>query len=553
MAQARKRLGDLLVEAGLLTKEQVESVVASKGKLKLGDALIERGLITEQQVIEVLEFQLGIPHIKLNRFPIDPQLTTLIPKEMAERMIVFPLERKGGQLRVAMEDPMDYVALDDLRMTTGFEIAPAISGRKEILEAIYQYYQPLQGEDVEVEEVEEVDSVATTLTDDEQDAPIIRIVNQLLVGGLRKSASDIHLDPHEKRVLVRYRIDGMMRTEKALAKQNQNAIVARIKIMANLNITETRLPQDGRVKVIIDTKQVDLRISTMPTIFGEKIVVRILDTDQSTKTIEQLDFNPVNEEAFRKLLKKQAGMILVAGPTGSGKTTTLYSALHQLNTDDVNLITIEDPVEYQIEGINQVQVNPRIGLTFASGLRTILRQDPNIVMVGEIRDGETAQIAIRASLTGHLVFSTIHTNSAVGTIPRLIDMGIEPFLVTSSLAGIVSQRLIRKVCESCKEEYQPTVVEKKLFEDRGLEVDTLIRGAGCQACNHSGYKGRMAIHELLVVDDEVRKMVLNNESVSSIRHYLLTNDMLFLLDDGLFKAKQHHTSIDEVYRVAGDD
>lgn len=553
MAENRRRLGDILVEANVLTKDQVEETVRTKGDKKLGDALKEAGFITEEQLLSVLEIQLNIPRVKLNSFPVDTQLTKLVSREFAERNDIFPIEKKDGRLRVAMADPMDYFALDDLRMATGFEILPVIASYKEIHESIKIYYA--EGKEIDAFEVEDPDAVEvnTQITDKETDAPIIRMVNQTLVTGLLKKASDIHIDPQEGKLMIRYRIDGILQTERAIAKQHQNAMVARVKIMANLNITETRLPQDGRVKVTLEGAKVDLRISSMPTVFGEKIVIRILDMSEALKGLDELDFNKVNERAFAKMIAQPSGMILITGPTGSGKTTTLYAALNKLNSEEINLITVEDPVEYQIAGINQVQVKPSIGLTFSHGLRSILRQDPDVVMVGEIRDRETAEIAVRASLTGHLVLSTIHTNSAVATIPRLIDMGIEPYLVMSSLSGIVSQRLVRKICEDCKTSYTPTLTEKETLEQRGIQAKVLYEGSGCDSCNHTGYKGRMAVHELLRIDDEIRRMVLNNEPMATIKAYLLEKDMLFLRDDGFFKVKKGQTTMKEIHRVAAED
>ncbi|OIJ18367.1 type II secretion system protein GspE [Anaerobacillus alkalidiazotrophicus] len=554
MAKERKRLGDLLVEAGLLQKDQVEATLRSKKQgQKLGDALLERGLITEQQLIEVLEFQLGIPHISLQRYPVDTTLMNIVPKELARRNILIPIKRNGDQLLVAMADPMDYNALDDLRMSTGFQVEQVIASKEDILQAINKHYAIDESmRDSLVEQLEE-DLAAAVANAGEEDAPAIRLVNQILLNGIQKKASDIHIDPQEKKLLVRYRVDGLLKTERALPKNLQNVLTARIKIMANLNITETRLPQDGRIKVTIDFNPIDLRISTLPTVYGEKIVIRILDLGSALVNLGQLGFNKINYKHFVNLIAKPSGIILITGPTGSGKTSTLYAALNHLNSDEVNIITVEDPVEYQIEGINQVQVNTNVGLTFATGLRSILRQDPNIVMVGEIRDAETAEIAIRASLTGHLVLSTLHTNSAIATIPRLIDMGIEPFLVVSSLSGIVAQRLVRKICRECKEEYEPTEMEKNLYIRRGIKMGKTYRGKGCEVCGSTGYQGRVAIQEILVIDDEIRQMMMNNKTTTSIRDYALQNGMVFLMDDGLLKVKQGLTTIEEVLRIAIED
>ena len=555
MAKQRKRIGDLLVEAGLLTEQQVQDVLKVKGSEKLGDALISRDYITEDQLIEVLEFQLGIPHVHINQQPVDESVIRLIPRDFAARNEVFPIQKKNNQLQVAMSDPMDYVTLEDIRMSTGFEVDPVISGKREIQQAIERYYDDQDGDlDLDIEDQEDDTIISANVdAENEDDAPIIRLVNKILVKAVAKGASDVHIDPQEKKVIVRYRVDGVLMTDRAVPKSDHNAVVARIKIMANLNITETRLPQDGRVKVSIEGRPVDLRIATLATVFGEKIVIRILDMDNAVKDVSEIDLNKINLDKFRRLIKRPSGMVLITGPTGSGKTTTLYAAMTALNTSDVNLITIEDPVEYQVRGINQVQVNAPIGLTFARGLRSILRQDPNIVMIGEIRDKETAEIAIRASLTGHLVFSTIHTNSAIGTIPRLIDMGIEPFLVMSSLSGIVSQRLVRKVCTACGEDYEPTANERAMFDKRGIPLTRLRRGKGCPVCNETGYKGRMAIHEVLEIDDNIRRMVMNNQPMEDVRLYAMKQDMIFLLEDGLLKVKQGKTSLEELYRVAMDD
>ncbi|MYL33297.1 type II secretion system protein GspE [Pontibacillus yanchengensis] len=535
----RKRLGDLLKEAGILTEEQISDTIETKKEgQKLGDALLEKGFITEQQLIEVLEFQLGIPHISLYQYPIDPSIINIVPKEFVQRNLVIPLNKEDNQLVVAMNDPMDYYTIDDLKISTGFQISPVIATKDEILQAINKHYN------LKDEDLEEGNS------DDPNDAPAIRLMNQLLQAGIQLKASDIHIDPQETKVFIRYRIDGILRTERTLPKSFQNSLIARIKIMANLNITETRLPQDGRIKTTIDRNPVDLRISTLPTVFGEKVVIRILDLGSALSKVGELGFNKINHKRFMNLIEQPSGLVLITGPTGSGKSSTLYASLNQLNTDDVNIITVEDPVEYQIEGINQVQVNSAVGLTFSRGLRSILRQDPNIVMVGEIRDSETAEIAIRASLTGHLVFSTLHTNSAIATIPRLFDMDVEPYLVVSSLSGIVAQRLVRKICRDCKTSYTPSDMEVQTMKKRGMKVDQLYKGKGCNSCQNTGYRGRLAIQEVLVIDDKIKTMMMNYESINEIYHYAWKNGMIFLIDDGLLKAKQGLTSIEEVLRVA---
>ena len=538
----RKRLGDLLLEAGLITNEQLEYTLKHKKEgQKLGDALVENEFISEYQLIEVLEFQLGIPHVTLHRFPIDPDLIKYISKDYAKRNLVFPIKKQDRELTVAMNDPMDYFTIDELSMSTGFKIRPVIATKEEIINAIYKFYDKeeyLTGEiGVFVE------------NEGESDAPAVKLVNQILAAGIHLKASDIHLDPHANNVSVRYRIDGELRTERVITKLMYPSVVARIKILGNLNITETRLPQDGRIKIDVEQTKVDLRISILPTVHGEKVVIRILDLENVFKEITQLGFSDDNLNKFRHLIHNTGGLILITGPTGSGKTSTLYAALQHLNKESVNIITVEDPVEYELEGINQVQVNPQIGLTFANGLRSILRQDPNIIMIGEIRDEETAEIAIRASLTGHLVLSTLHTNSAISAIPRLLDMGLPPYLVISSLTGVVGQRLVRKICTDCIESYKPTEMEKQIFLQRGLQVETLYRGKGCNRCFHSGYKGRQAIHEVLVLTPEIKSLLSENQKSDALLQYCQEKGMKFLLDDGLLKAMDGVTTVDEVLRV----
>jgi type IV pilus assembly protein PilB len=548
--QERKRLGDLLVEAGLITEEQLQEALKEKAPgQKLGDALLQRGYITEQQLIEVLEFQLGIPHVSLYRYPIDPKLTNLVPKEFAKRHMVMPLKVEGDRLLVAMADPMDFFVIDDLRLSTGFHIETAIASKDDILRAINKYYDI----DESMEDFLRMAPTTETVEEErvtEEDSPIVRLVNQILQLAVEQRASDIHIDPQETKVLVRYRIDGVLRTDRALPKHMQSVLTARIKILANMDITEHRIPQDGRIKMNIDFHPVDLRVSTLPTVYGEKIVMRVLDLGAALNDIHKLGFNKLNLQRFIELIEKPTGIVLITGPTGSGKSSTLYAALNRLNSEEVNIITIEDPVEYQLEGINQIQVNPNVGLTFAQGLRSILRQDPNIIMVGEIRDRETAEVAIRASLTGHLVLSTLHTNDALSTITRLIDMGIEPFLVATSLTGVVSQRLVRRVCRDCQQEQEPTKREIEIFARRGMKIEKLIRGRGCPTCNMTGYKGRIALHELLVMTDEMRRVILNKEPFSKLRELAIKNKMIFLIDDGLLKVKQGLTTLEEVLKVA---
>ncbi|MGM0790404.1 ATPase, T2SS/T4P/T4SS family [Bacillus infantis] len=553
MKQTRKRLGDLLVESGLITEEQLQLALAEKHRdQRLGDALLQRGYITEQQLIEVLEFQLGIPHVSLFRYPFDTKLFSIVSKDMAKRNLILPLKKDGEKLYVAMADPMDFYTIDDLRLSTGFHIEAAIATKDDIIRAINKYYDMDEG----FEELLDAGQGSREIQEEkivDEDSPIVRLVNQIMANAAAVKASDVHIDPQETKVAIRYRIDGVLRTERVLPKHMQSVLTARIKIMANLDITEHRVPQDGRIKMNLDFHPIDLRISTLPTVYGEKIVMRLLDLGSALNDLNKLGFNKVNLNRFTDMIEKPTGIVLITGPTGSGKSSTLYAALNRLNSEEVNIITVEDPVEYQLEGINQIQVNSNVGMTFAMGLRAILRQDPNVIMVGEIRDKETAEVAIRASLTGHLVLSTLHTNDSLGSITRLLDMGIEPFLVASSLSGIVAQRLVRKVCRDCAETQEPTKSEIEIFAKRGMKIEAIVRGRGCASCNMTGYKGRIAIHEVLVIDDSMRRVIMNGESFSRLRELALKSKTIFLIDDGLLKVKQGITTTEEVLRVAIPD
>lgn len=546
----RKRIGDLLVEAGLITEDQLQNALREQQelKLRLGDVLITRHYITEQQLIEVLEFQLGIPHVQLYRQKIDTKIINIIPQRLAEQHQVLPLRTEGNKLILAMADPLDYYAIDELRMTTGFRIEPAIASKDELQRAIKRYYGLQETVDQIMQNLGSQEDGKPQQQSDE-DSPVVKTVNQLILQAVQIGASDIHIDPQEDSLRIRYRVDGVMRTERTLPPHMQSVIIARIKVMANLNVAERRLPQDGRVEMDIEFRKVDIRISTLPTVHGEKVVMRILDLSNALTDMEKLGFSERNLKTFLKGIGSPHGIVFITGPTGSGKTTTLYSALARLNSDEVNIITVEDPVEYQLHNINQVQVNPVTGLTFARGLRSILRQDPNIVMVGEIRDSETAEIAIRAAMTGHLVLSTLHSNSAVNSITRLIDMGIEPFLVSSSLTVVVAQRLVRRICPNCSEEAEPTPEERHILAGFGIPANRLKKGIGCADCGQSGYKGRLAIHEVLSVDDTLRTMILQKRSDSDYASYARTAGLQPMVEDGLRKAAAGITTIAEVYRV----
>ena len=547
----RKRLGDLLVEAGVVTSEQIDHALANKSRdEKLGDFLIKENIMTEQQLIEVLEFQLGIPHVSLTQFPIDPELLQLVPAELAKRSNLIPLSREKNKLFIAMADPMDYFAIEEVRMATGCQIETSIAAKDDLYRTITKYYDLQESMEAAMSDLAIGTSadVEQEITDEE--SPIVRLVNQIIANGVAQRASDIHFDPHETDFKVRYRVDGVLRTERSLPKHMQSMVTARVKILGNLNITESRVPQDGRIKTTVNYRPVDIRLSTLPTVYGEKIVMRILDLANAASEISQIGFSESNEALFRQMIDTPNGIVLITGPTGSGKSSTLYAALSEINTEGVNIITVEDPVEYRMSGVNQIQVKEEVGLTFAAGLRSILRQDPDIIMIGEIRDLETAQIAIRASLTGHLVLSTLHTNSAVESISRLDDMGIEPFLISSSLVGAMAQRLVRRVCRDCGRDVEPTDREREIFAENGIKVTTVKYGKGCAACNNTGYRGRLAIHEILPIDRELKDLILTRSSGNVIRDYMKQKGYATLLQDGLLKVKEGLTTTEEVLRVA---
>ncbi|MFC7364707.1 MULTISPECIES: GspE/PulE family protein [Bhargavaea] len=548
MVQIRKRLGDMLIDSGLITAEQLDAVLKEKPKeQRLGEALVQKGLITDMQLVETLEMQLGIPHVNLFRYPFEPQIFSLVSKEFAKRNLLVPLKIEGDKLFVAMVNPTDYIAIEDLRLSTGFHVEPVLASQDDIQKTIAKYYEETF-DDLFLEDEKSKDEDEDNLTD--LDSPIVRLVNQILSAAVVEKASDIHIDPREQKVLVRFRVDGMLKDERVLPKHMQAMVTARIKIMSGLDITEHRVPQDGRIKTNVDFRPIDLRVSSLPTVYGEKIVMRILDLSSSLTDMGRLGFNRINLDRFTKEVMKPSGIVLISGPTGSGKSSTLYAALNKLNREEVNIITVEDPVEYQLGGINQVQVNANVGMTFAAGLRSILRQDPDIIMVGEIRDRETVDIAVRASLTGHLVLSTIHTNDSIATVTRLLDMGVEPFLVTASLNAVVAQRLLRRVCRDCGRKEPATQREREISAKRGIKIEEVTRGAGCPSCNMTGYRGRIAIHEVLVIDDDMRSAINRGEGAARLKEIAIRNKTIFLMDDGLLKVKQGITTTEEVFRVA---
>jgi type IV pilus assembly protein PilB len=554
MVKGRKRLGDLLIEAGLINQEKLEKALDIQKKTgeRLGKVLLNLGYISETSMIEVLELQLGVSHVVLAEMTIDQEVAAIIPVAIAERYQVIPIKKEGKKLTLAMADPTNFYAIDDVRMVSGCEIVPVIATEREVMRSISRTYGVSDLVEKAVNKLRPEDMGENTEVQTAEDAPIIAIVNSIFSQAVRERASYIHIEPQDKNLRVRFRVDGVLREMSVFTRDIYAAIISRIKIMASMDIAEKRVPQDGRIKINEAGRDIDIRVSTLPTIVGEKVVMRILDKKAVILDINRLGFSPNNLKIFKNLYIQSYGMILVTGPTGSGKSTTLYSTLAEVNTPEKNIITVEDPVEYRMAGINQVQVNHKAGLDFASALRSILRQDPNIVMLGEIRDGETADIAIRAALTGHLVLSTLHTNDAPGAITRLIDMGVEPFLVASAVLGTLAQRLVRVICPECKESYVPAPdsIERSFIGVGSEQRVVLYRGRGCSNCNHSGYRGRMSINEVMPVNTEVRELTNRRASTDEIRAAAVKIGMTSMQSDGINKALQGFTTIQEVMRVA---
>ncbi len=550
MRRIKKRIGDILIESSLVTKEQVEKAFEAKEPdEKLGDTLIRIGYVTENQVMEALEVQLGVKKINLSDYNLNESILRLISEEYAKENLVVPITFEEGKLIAAVADPLNYYIVDDLRLITGYNIKLMMASRGEIETAISRYYGINRSLDQII--LNYNDNNNDEVGNESDDTPLIRLVNQLLLSAVKQNASDIHIDPQENEVLVRFRVDGLLNIEKRFPKVMEKQLISRFKIISALDITENRRPQDGRIKMVIDNTHLDLRVSTLPTVNGEKIVLRLLNLKNTLGSLNKLGLNTRNYDKLQKLIRNPNGIILVSGPTGSGKSSTLYASLNELNQDEVNIITVEDPVELQLKGINQVQVNPDIGLNFAHGLRSILRQDPNIIMIGEIRDIETAQIAVRASLTGHLVLSTIHTNDSIGSVTRLVDMGIDPFLVASSLIGVVAQRLVRKTCRECGEWKEATEREKKLFKEVGMNIEKVFVPKGCPSCNHKGYTGRIAIFEILEINEEIKAIINNEGSELDIKKAAFQNNTRFLIQDGFEKVIQGITTTEEILRVTG--
>ncbi len=563
------KIGDLLVKADLITPEQLETALQEQrqnGGL-LGSNLIKLGYIEEKYLTSFLSDQYGVPAINLSEFEIDPEVIKIIPSDVAKKHHVLPVNRAGATLVVAMADPTNIYAIDDLKFMTGYNIEVVVAAEASILAAIQQYYEEERDDHFNdlISEFEEEEMEVLTDDDDldedeleksSEEAPVVKLVNLILFEAIKRGASDIHVEPYEKMLRVRFRVDGVLQEVMKPPFRLKNAIVSRIKIMAQLDIAERRLPQDGRIKLKVSKeKEMDFRVSVLPTLFGEKVVLRLLDKSNLQLDMTKLGFEAKQLQVFKSAIFKPWGMVLVTGPTGSGKTTTLYSALTELNKVTENISTAEDPVEYNLVGINQVQMHEEIGLNFAASLRSFLRQDPDIIMVGEIRDFETAEIAVKAALTGHLVLSTLHTNDAPSTINRLLNMGVEPFLVASSVNCIMAQRLCRKICTNCKEKID---VPPQALIDIGVPPDEVNefqvqKGRGCKVCSDTGYKGRIAMYEVLDCSEEIRELILNGASSAEIKREGMRQGMKTLRQSALGKLKDGVTTMEEVVRTTIGD
>ncbi len=570
------RIGELLLKERRITPEQLQEALTYQKAHggKLGTALVKLGFVRDDDITGLLSKQYGVPSINLAQFDIDQTVVKLIPLETAQKYQIVPLSRVGATLTIAMTDPTNVFAMDDIKFMTGYNIEPVVASESAVQEAIQKYYalpkssepsaldiaskalddMPALG-DADVEVLEELDEISVdALARQGEEAPVIRLVNVLLMSAISKGASDIHIEPYEKEYRVRYRIDGVLYNVMNPSLKFRDAIASRLKIMSKLDIAEKRLPQDGRIKIRYNddgrSKELDFRVSVLPTLFGEKIVLRLLDRDKLMLDMTKLGFEAEPLSRFETAIQKPWGMVLVTGPTGSGKTNTLYSSISRLNKADTNIMTAEDPVEFNLPGINQVQIKENIGLTFAASLRAFLRQDPNIILVGEIRDFETAEIAVKAALTGHLVLSTLHTNDAPGTISRLMNMGIEPFLVSSSVNLICAQRLVRRVCSNCKQESPtpPPALTKIGYSAEDARTVVPMHGAGCEKCNNTGYKGRVGLYEVMEVTDSMKELILVGASGLELRRKALEEGMVSLRMSGLQKIKDGVTTVEEVLR-----
>ncbi len=549
-----KKLGDILVESGLLTPEKLaEALTAQRNRgERLGDTLIALGFVTDTQIMHALEYQCRIPYVDLSTVAVDAEAPGLISEEMAKKYVLIPIGFENSQLIVVMNDPLDFGVIDELRYLTGRDLVTRLSTKKQIFDAIDANYgrEKAQIAARELEktfDVAEIVRISEQITDEVANAPVVKLVNSIIEHAVKIGASDVHIEPVDSKMRVRLRIDGVLQEVMTTPKSAHPAVITRIKIMGGMDIAEKRVPQDGRVETTVAERKVDLRLSILPTVTGEKVVIRILGRTDMVFSKSAIGLSPNNEKLFDRIVQSPHGIILVSGPTGSGKTTTLYTILRDLNKTATNIVTVEDPVEYRMTGINQVQVNIKAGMTFANGLRSILRQDPDIILIGEIRDGETAEIAIRASITGHLVLSTIHTNDSASTVSRLVDMGVEPFLVSSSVVGIISQRLVRKICPRCKESYKPSHAESLML--RLKEPRPLFRGRGCPECSFSGYKGRTAIHEILVVTRDIRELIDRRATTDQIRTVAIRQGMETLMTSCINLVLNGVTTVNEMVKV----
>ncbi len=552
-------LAEVLVGVGLVTREQLEAVATSRNNdlEKLDETLVRLGLAREEDISSAVAQHLGLEYVADINRDVDPSVLAQVPSEFAMRHQIMPLWEEDHTLVVAMADPLDVTVLDDLRLLTSRDIRAVVSGRRKIGEAIERSYMAKMFRDIDDmqrEDIAEEDLEIADLQKMAREALVIKLVNLLLHQAIQERASDIHIEPHERELRVRYRVDGVLHDASSPPRHLHPAIISRVKIMADMDIAERRLPQDGRVRIKLGDRMIDLRVSTIPTLHGESAVIRLLDRKAGLMELTELGMRQDTFEQFRRLISRPHGIILVTGPTGSGKTTTLYGALNEIYSPEKKVITIEEPVEYELPGANQIGVRPEIGLTFASGLRHIVRQDPDVVMVGEVRDRETADIAVHAALTGHLVFSTVHTNDAPGAITRLLDMGIEPYLVASSLVGVLAQRLVRLLCPKCKVSFEPTAEDLREISVSADQAGalTLYRTGECEFCRN-GYLGRTGVFELLLIDDETTHQILEKRSATEIKQRAVAKGMRTLLADGRTKVLEGVTTIEEVVRVCQRD
>ncbi len=570
MKKSKEKLGQILLREGLITEEQLEKAIdiQKKDGARLGETLVNLGIVTEKDIVIAMAKQLSIPYASYAKGllrPVENQdLAKLIPEEYARRNMLLPVSKHMNSLTVAFMDPLDLITIDNLKRMTGCEINPIIAIKSDLQRAIDEFYgredllkdaisDSYELEEFKIEKDAEEELSLDDLIAKAEEAPVVKLVDLILMQAIKDRASDIHIEPFKNKINIRYRIDGVLYEIPPPAKHLLPAIVSRIKILSNLDIAERRLPQDGAFFVKVENKGIDIRVSTIPAVFGEKVVMRILDKSSTPLNLGDLGFDPEELEKFRKAIISPHGLILITGPTGSGKTTTLYAALNEIKSPRKNISTVEDPVEYKLEGINQVQIKPNIGFTFAGALRAFLRQDPDIIMVGEVRDLETAQICIRASLTGHLVLSTLHTNDAASAISRLIDIGIEPYLISSSLIMVGSQRLVRRLCPECKEAYETTPA---LAKDFGIKQELLYKPKGCDSCGHTGYRGRIAIYEIILVNDKLRELIARGASLGEIKNKVKEFGIKSLLHSGIKKAEEGLTSVEEVLSitlVAGEE